>query len=237
MDNVFIKTRNFQNFQVLCEELRASAMGIELAAAVGPAGRGKSTAAERTVTMNPDIIYILYKEADTYLDLLREIFFVLTGSRPRFKQACFEIILNEMAQRRRVIVVDDADRMNSKCLNGLRNIHDICRVPVLLVGEEKLTANLARERRLISRTRQVLQFDPVSQADVSVFYRESLKLAVKPELAGQLLRHSQGDFRVVLKDAISIERKMKASGLKEITAQLVANVCKSNSGKGYEGAV
>jgi len=126
--------------------------------------------------------------------------------------------------------VDDADRMNSRCLNGLRNIHDICHVPILLVGEEKLAANLARERRLISRTRQVLHFDPVSQADVSVFYREAMNKALKPELAGQLLRHSQGDFRAVLKDALAIERKMKASGLKDITTQLVASVCKNTNG-------
>lgn len=227
MQNVFIPTQNFQKFDRLCEELLSSSVGIEMAAVIGRAGRGKSTSAERVVTMNPNVIYVLYKEGDSHLDLLREIAFVLTGgTRPRYRQRCFEIIQGDLAQRRRIIIVDDADRMNTRCLNGLRNIHDICHVPILLVGEEALAGNLSRERRLISRTRDVLHFEPVRQPDIVVFYRKALGLDLAPELAVKLLRHSDGDFRAVLKDAIKAERVMAASGIKKITEQVVNEVCK-----------
>ncbi len=44
-------------------------------------------------------------------------------------------------------------------------------------------------------------------------------------MAVDLARHAQGDFRLILKDALRIERTMKASGLAEITENLVREIC------------
>lgn len=225
MKDVFIPTQNFQRFEALCNELLDSPVGIEMAAVLGRAGRGKTTAAERIVTMNPRTAYVRFEERLSYVGLIREVAFKVAGVRPRSTQDCFEMIQEELSRLRRIILVDEADRMSLKHLNTMRDFHDVCKVPVVLIGEEPLRARLARERRLVSRTRAELRFEPVDQSDVVVFYRKALEKDLKREFAAALLRHSQGDFRNVLRDAIAIERMMTASGLKEISQALVDKVC------------
>ena len=226
MKDEFIPTQNYQKFQSLAAELLASTHGVELAAVTGRAGRGKSSAAEKLFATNPHTVYVLYKEDDSYGDLLREITFRLGGARPRIKQHCFEIINSELAKHRRLIMVDEADRMNMKLLNGLRNIHDITKAPIMLIGEDILRSKLANEQRLISRVRDILPFEPVGQPDVVIFYRKNLDLALTPEHAARLLRHCAGDFRAVMTDAVYLERIMKTSGLSVITDAVIEEVCK-----------
>jgi len=226
MKDIFINTKNYQRMTALCDELLGASYGVEMAAVVGRAGRGKTTAAERIYTTNTNTVYVLYHEAWSFSELLREITFRLCGTRPRYRQVCFEMIQNEIGNKRRIIMVDEADRMNLKCLNVLRNLHDVCHTPVLLIGEEDLKNKLGRERRLISRLRDTLSFGAVCQADVAVWYRQAMGMQVPPDLAGKLLKHSQGDFRNVLTDALEAERIMQASGIGALTERVVEEVCK-----------
>jgi len=226
MKDIFINTQNYQRMTALCDELLGASLGVEMAAVVGRAGRGKTTAAERIYTTNPNTVYVLYHEAWSFSELLREITFKLCGTRPRFRQQCFEMIQTEIGNRRRIIMVDEADRMNLKVLNVLRNIHDVCKTPVLLIGEEELNNKLSRERRLISRLRDMVSFGPVNQADVVVWYRQAMDMQVPGDLAAKLLNHAQGDFRNVLTDALAVERIMQASGIGAITERVVDEVCK-----------
>jgi len=225
-DDVFIATVNYQKMKALCDELLGPVLGVELSAVLGRAGRGKTTAAEKIFTDNPQTVYVLYQEGWTFLELLREVAFKLCGLRPRFRQVCFEMIQSELASKRRVIMVDEADRMNLKCLNVLRNIHDICRVPIMLIGEESLEGNLGRERRLISRVRNTIVFEPVTQADVVVFYMDTIEQKLSPDMAAVLLKYSNGDFRRVLTSAVTAAKIMKASGIATITDAVIKEVCK-----------
>jgi DNA transposition AAA+ family ATPase len=229
MKDIFIPTQNYQKMQALVNELMGPALGVEMAAITARAGRGKTTAAERIYATNTRTVYVLYHEDWSYTELLREVAFRLCGTRPRFRQVCFEMIQSEMASTRRLIMVDEADRMNLKCLNVLRNIHDVCKVPVLLIGEDDLKNKLGKERRLISRLRNTLSFEPVSQADVVVFYKNALGMPITPDMAGKLMKHSQGDFRNVLTDAVAIERTMKASSIEAVTDRIVGEIC--NNGR------
>jgi len=231
MKDIFISTQNYQRTQALCDELLGVALGVEMAANLGRAGRGKTTAAERIFTANPNTVYVLYHEAWSHTELLREIAFRLCGTRPRFRQTCFEMIQTEIGNRRRIIMVDEADRMNLKCLNVLRNIHDVCKTPILLIGEEDLKTKMVRERRLISRLRDTIWFEPVSQADVVVFYRKALDQQLLPDSATKLLRNAKGDFRNVLTQAVKAERIMKASGIDAITERIVDEICKNGKGQ------
>lgn len=224
MKDVFVPTQNYQKYESLCGELLSSVLGVEMAAVIGRAGRGKTSAAERVYTMNPNTVYVLYREDAKPNELLREITFRLCGVRPRFREACFEKIEEELSGARRIIMVDEADRMPLKCLNILRNIHDICRTPVVLIGEEDLVDKLSRERRLISRVRAVMKFAPITQADVVVFYNMAMDVRLSPENAGKLLAHSAGDFRRVLTGAVEAERLAKNSGI-GIDDRIIERVC------------
>jgi DNA transposition AAA+ family ATPase len=228
MKNCFVRTLNYQRLEELCEELLGPAGGAEMAAVVGRAGRGKTTAGERIVTMNQSCVYALYKEGDSQTDLLREICFALSGARPGIRRRCHELIQDEMSAQRRLVIVDEVDRMPKACLHSLRNIHDLCRVPILMIGEEVLPKRLASEERLVSRTRRNLLFGPVSQPDVAEFYRSAMGQVPDPSELATLTRHSGGSFRRVRMDALSVERILKVSSLKRITADVVREVVKDD---------
>jgi len=228
MKDTFVPTRNHQRLTALCDELLdGPGRGVEMAEVIGRSGRGKTTSAEKIFSVNENTVYVLYQEAWSHTELLRDITFRLCGVRPRFRQVCFDMIQNEMAAKRRIILVDEADRMPLKCLNILRNIHDICKIPVVFIGEDELKPKLARERRLMSRLRDIIEFGPITGADIVVFFRQSLDAQLPSKSAVKLLQHSKGDFRNVLTQAVKAERIMKASGITTLTERIVDEICKN----------
>jgi len=225
-NDVFIATTNFQKTQTLVSDLLGPATGVDIAAIVGPAGRGKSFITERIYTNNINTLYVLYQEKWSHIELIREITFRLSGTRPRLRQTCFDIIQDEIRERRRLIMVDDGDRANSACLNVLRNIHDILKVPILVIGEPFLERKILREKRLRSRTREMLFYSPVSPADVNVFFRKTLGATLTPSQTEKLSKYCEGDFRPLLTASIRAERFMAASGISAMTDRVVDAICK-----------
>ncbi len=221
MKDVFITTENFDRFTELVDELLSSSLGVEMAAVLAPYGRGKSKAAERIVSFNPKVCCVTYEPRLSIAGLIREMAFQVAGVRPSRSQMAVEAIQDELSRERRCIIVDEADQMTTKHLNQLRSFHDLHHVPIILMGEEALHRKLAREGRLISRVRAELRFKPLGQAEVVAFYRKSMEMSVTPEQSTKLLRHSNGDFRRLIVDAVHLARYMKVNGLREITDKLV----------------
>ncbi|MCE5242469.1 MAG: ATP-binding protein [Syntrophobacteraceae bacterium] len=233
MKEVFIPTQNFQKLQALCSDLLKTQLGLEMAKVIGPAGRGKSFAADKVFTMmGSDVVYVRFIETMTHVGLVRELAFALGGSRPRSTQLSIDKIRSELKTRRKVLMVDECDRMTLRHLNTLRDIHDICKTPVVMIGEDALEQKLLAERRLGSRVSAGLRFDPISPGEVAVYYKMALDQAITPKQAERLARHSDGDFRMVVNDALNIERRMKASGIGQIADELIGEVCGNGGGNG-----
>jgi type II secretory pathway predicted ATPase ExeA len=197
----------------MCAELEdtSSLIGPSLAMVTGPAGRGKSEAAKRYATQTT-AIYIPPMNMRSPVMVLREITFELCKLKPVRSEACLAIIGDEMAKNRRVILVDEADLLEMKCLEMLRNVNERYSCPVVLIGEDDLKGRVASRRRISSRIRRHVEFAPVTQGDVGYFFKRSMNLKLPPEAAQAIHRHSRGDWRPVLTAAIAIERAMIASG-------------------------
>lgn len=213
MKDVFIPTKNYQRTEELVNELLDTSANVDLAVVCGRAGRGKTTAAQRITTINPRAAYVRWKEWLSPAGLVREIAFAVAGARAFSSSACADIIQEELTRNPRMLLVDEVDRVSLRHLNALRDIHDDCRIPILFIGEEKLRRKLSEERRLQSRVRAEILFEPVDQGDVVIFYRKSLDAAISPDTAVRLVRRAQGDFRLVVRDALRAERYMHASGV------------------------
>ncbi|RLC25053.1 MAG: hypothetical protein DRH56_06060 [Deltaproteobacteria bacterium] len=226
MRDVFISTQNYQRFEDVFNDLAANRYGVDMAAVIGRAGRGKTTAGERLATQFPDAIYVRPLDFGSPVAVLREVAFVLGGVRPRNTTACYDVLKAELTPNHSAIIVDEADRLGLKHLNVLRDISDHFTIPVILVGEEPLAGKLRQERRLHSRLRDTVAFGPITPSDVLYFYRKSLSQAITPDQSRKLARHAEGDFRLVIKDALRAERILAASGLREINDQVVEEVCK-----------
>lgn len=224
--NVFVPTANYQKCQTVKDQLLEYRYGLDMAVLMGRAGRGKTTVALKLAAMDSRVVFVSYSGWLSHTGIVREICFAVAGTRPRATQACFELLEQSFSERRRLVLVDEADRMGLRCLNVLRDLHDRCGVAIVLVGEEPLRGKLAQERRLISRISQEVVFQEVTASDVALFYRRSLDLEISAKIACGLAKHAQGDFRLVMKCALHVERIMRASGLNEITDDVVAQVCR-----------
>jgi hypothetical protein len=223
---VFIPTFSFQKCLKVKEEQLGPKSDPGLSAFLGRSGRGKTTVAGKLTTLDARVVYVSYAGWLSHTGIIREICFAIAGARPRSAQLCFDLLERGLADKQRMILVDEADRMNLKCLNVLRDIHDRCRVPIVLIGEEPLRGKLAQERRLVSRICHEVIFEEVVPSDIAMFYSRSFDLELSTKMALDLAKHSQGDFRAVVRDGQRIERIMKASGFSEITDDLVREICR-----------
>jgi len=222
----FIPNRNYQQLEEVSNELLIESSGIEIAVVHAPYGRGKSIASQHLITMNGNAVYVYFEPRFSIAALVREVAFKIGGTRPRSTQSCVDLIQEGTARQRRILLIDEADQMSLKHLNQLRAFHDLHGMPIILIGEDSLLSKISNEGRLMSRVRRILKFEPVSQADITIFYRKALSLTLIPEHTTKLLRHSNGDFRKVIVDAAKAERIMKANGLKGINDAVVSEVCK-----------
>jgi DNA transposition AAA+ family ATPase len=225
MKKCFLPTDNVNGLNDLCAELedRRSLIGPSMAIVTGPAGRGKSESA-RKYAVNSDAVYIPPMIKTSAMMLLREITLDLAKVRPGRIEGCLEIIQEEMVKRRRLIIIDEADLLPMPLLEMLRNINERYSCPFLLIGEDGLKGKVASRRRLSSRIRRRMDFEPVAQPNIVLFFRKSLELNVSATVTALIHRYSEGDWRPILKIATDIERAVEASGLKEIPEDLVRDI-------------
>lgn len=218
----FIKTGNTKQFEELCDEMTSSAslIGPSLAMVTGPAGRGKTETA-RHYAVNSDAIYLPPMNIRSPAMILREISFELAGMKPSRTDACLAIIGDEMSKRRRLIMVDEADLLEMKCLEMLRNVNERFACPVMLIGEEELKGRVGSRRRLASRIRRRMEFGPISREDIHFFLQSALGVKADAAVTQAIAKHAGGDWRPALTAAIALERSMKASNLNNITVEMV----------------
>lgn len=228
MKNAFIETSNTGNFFDVCSELTdpASLIGPSLAMVTGPAGRGKSEAAKHHAAQT-NAIYLPPMNIRSPAMVLREIAFELSKMKPARSEACLNIIGDEMAKDRRLVIIDEADLLSFQILEMLRNINERYSCPLLLIGEDELRGRIASRRRISSRIRRRIEFLPVTQGDVIYFFEQSLEIKLPGDVASIILHHAKGDWRPVLTTAIGIERAIKASGIEEVTAELARGIIKN----------
>lgn len=219
--DVFIMTSNVVNFKDLADELLSSDLTSSFGIVSGRAGRGKTKTAIWYAVQNSSAVYVLYVDGMSIPQLVREICYEITGLRPRsFYDSLIEIE-KATKPKRRLVIIDEADKMPKKHIEMLRGLNEKCLVPVMLLGEEMITSRLSEERRLKSRVRKVINFEPLTVSDVSTYYQAAMGINIDPGVALALWKRSQGDFRVIVRDAYAVARILKTNGTTTITEEMV----------------
>lgn len=222
----FVETHNTQKFAAICDELLApsSLIGPSLALVTGPAGRGKTEAARQYAIHNNAIVYLAPMLTRTPAMLLREICFDLAGVRPTRTDNCLEILGDEMSKKRKLIIIDEADLLEIRCLELLRNVNESFACPVLFIGEDELKRKIGTRRRLFSRVRHHLDFKPINQIDIVCLFKAALDNKISAEVAAEIHKYALGDWRPVLSVAVALERALKTSNLNGISLGMVKDV-------------
>lgn len=152
--------------QALCDVLESEAMG----AIVGPAGLGKTFAIDHALqTRSEPVIKLTFEARPTMRLIADRLLHALTGSPGRGSRfAMTDQLLTRLSQRRRLLVIGEAQNLNRECFEYLRHLHDDqqTRFALLFDGGDGCWHVLAREPMLRSRIYRRVAFAPLTDADV-----------------------------------------------------------------------
>lgn len=149
----------------------------------GPAGTGKTYAvaaalealeAEEDTPATP--VVCTFPSRPTMRLVADELLRALTGAAPPGHRSRFYLttaLIELLSGPARLIVVDEAQRLNSDCIELLRHLHDHpdTRFALLYVGGDGCWEVLSREPMLRSRVFRRLPFTPLPRAQVPALIR------------------------------------------------------------------
>lgn len=132
----------------------------------GPAGTGK-TFAWRTAVAEVDVpvCAVQFPSRPSMLHVAQVLLRTLSGRAPKGSRfALSDALLDILAERVLLIVIDEAQWLNRECIEYLRHLHDDpgTRFGVALVGGDGCWQVLSREPMLRSRIYQRVTFAPLT---------------------------------------------------------------------------
>lgn len=221
----FVKTRNVRNFEVLMRGLDLGAGEGRLGLVHGRAGRGKTRTSQWYAAHN-DCVYIRMitvwrtSELEFLKTLCRELGVV---NPPHRKGPCFVEIIDRLLVNPRPIFLDEIEKLSSHFLDVVRDLADLAKIPVILIGESELPVAMRRNARVWSRTQQQLEFEPISSADIVYYISECTGSVIKPTAAMIEIidRSTAGDFRLVRRALLNLVQIVNAEGSGTVTEQMV----------------
>lgn len=189
------------------------------------AGLGKSLAAERHYAQHGGA-YVRVWEDWTQQAFLQAICFELTGSRPHGADRCKWAICEALADNRRVIYVDEADRLSIKRIEDLRDIYVYTGAPIVLIGEMGLPTMLSGRARVDDRIpgEYRVEFSGITPTDVLLYAQDAAGLSMSPEACALVAKATKGNFRRVHNMLLSLEQAAMAAEIVEVDADMVKRV-------------
>jgi len=133
-------------------------------------------------------------------------------------------IREELYKRPRLVILDEADYIIRKqeILDTVRDLHDKTSSPFVLVGMAGSWEAVSRKSPPFGdRVSQVVEFTPLSATDVQVIAAELCDLKLTAEVAAQIQRQAEGNFRKTVVLLSHVETVRKANPDKEITDKVV----------------
>ena len=199
---VFVQNRNVRNFCDVMEGVKRTAGEGRFAVIYGRAGRGKTRTAQRHHGINGGIYRRILTIWNTSVTAFLQGIARELGIKapPPHKDRCFSEILERLIDDPQPIYLDEIEKLPTVILGTLRDLTDLSTAPIIMIGEEELYDWMARDRRVWSRTVEVMEFQPVTASDIIFFAREAAEIQLPEEVAGILHQSSGGDFRIVKRD-------------------------------------
>lgn len=166
-DLPLVATQDVRMVDAVCRDtVRYKEMGV----IYGKAGSGKTVAIKTFSEKHPEAVLIETIPIGTTRGLLMDILRHLGQREPAGSQeALYREVVARFKRAERILIIDEAENLNTTSLNVVRRIHDFTRTPVILVGAHALIGNLkGREGRLLqiySRAQNKHQMTGLTVAD------------------------------------------------------------------------
>lgn len=186
----------------------------------GHSGFGKSTAAAY-VAAKHQAEYIEVRSLWTKRSFLEHLVKLL-GREPRKTAAeLLEQVVEGLARSGRPLLIDEFDNAIDRGLVEIvRDIHEQTKVPVIIIGEEKLPLKIKRWERFDGRILSWVQAKPADVSDVVTLnnhYEPGVR--IQEDFCIKLAQVSKGSVRRIVTNIEQIARFARTEGLKEIGLQ------------------
>ncbi len=214
----FVNVKNVRNFQAMLDALMLSAGEGRLAAVIGPAGRGKTRTAQWYAANNRcAFVRCLSIWRQTELGFLQALCRELgVKTVPHRKDPAFMAALDALnMQGGRPVFVEEIEKLPRLHLELVRDLSDLSAAPFVLIGEDELQHHMRQVTRIWNRTFQQLEFEPLGLGDVVMFAREAAGIDLAAEVAEVIHRESDGCFRVIKRDLVTLVNIMNAKKKQE----------------------
>ena len=222
-----IMTDNYNAVFNLADGLLApeSLLNASIGMVLGKAGYGKTTAVKRYAVEHMDAVYVLYM-GFSRTSLFKRIAEEMVGRSAGTYFGNIKLIEEVTSICRKLIIIDEADRIPLSILEDLRTLNENAGVPVLLVGEDSLSTLVKKADRIESRIRKpIVTFKPIDTATVMALYKKACGLSIDVEIAKRLIAMCRRDFRVAVNDMQHIISIMNQNSMSELTKE-VLDECK-----------
>lgn len=231
MKNVFIETKRVVAFREAAKIVGDAQKGQPgLMLVWGNPGRGKTECAKE-YAVRTGAIYIRTMQDWSAKAMLNAVCNAINGMEPPTIERTKKILLQELDDNPRVIMIDEADRLKYSNIEHLRDIHDETGTPFIFIGEPSLyTKVITNGGRTGSRVTKGLEFGPIIPEDVLLFGLKAADLKIAPEAAQSLCIRSGGDFRYLWQDIRDLEVTAKANSTNAVPVSMVKTLPVRNQG-------
>lgn len=226
MKDKIVLTQNMIGFANLVENLihkpeRMDRMGL----IHGKWGLGKTTALEWYYTNNLCFYVRSMAAWGRSVNMMIEDILNCYRVKPRgrLKQDVRELVV--VAKKHRApLFIDEANRVARKSvlIETIRDVHDLARIPVVLVGQEDII-NLLKRHDLMpvfSRITEVFEFKELSIQDIQHISSELCELNCSEKVASYIRTVCLGDFRLVNAMLMKAEELCALNKTSEITPKI-----------------
>lgn len=155
--------------KAIFEVARMCHLDCEMGVVYGSAGYGKTFSVKEYARQNPDTILIEVDPGWTARALMRKIHRDLGLDGRGFLDDIVSEIVSRLQNSGRLIIIDEAENLDSDVLNLVRRIYDHANVGLLLVGMPRLLHNLKGKKgefsQLYSRSSVSYELKPLTSED------------------------------------------------------------------------
>lgn len=232
-------SEKIENTLALLQKTVTSTMNVtgsgNIAIIAGKAGRGKTYTLKKYVAEHPGKCILIESESNyTYSKIMKEIAKQLKIATNRRNDAIKEEIIATLTGKKMIIIVDEAEHLNSECIEVLRRIADKTGVGLALVGLETILnymRNLKTDSEyLISRIMRVTYISDIDKNDAIKIlnkYFEDGNIYSEGEiekLAETFVSVCRGSIRRMSKLLPLTMEYMKHNGKDKMTSKFVQQV-------------
>ena len=210
-----VKTKDVRKFTQSIDDILNRPNGTEgMEVLWGHAGTGKTTALAHMVNTY-DGIYIRALGCSTVTSILGDLCRELGGKRKLRRTDMIEFIAEELMRDNRPprpIFVDEADYLFRPfdMIESLRDVHDISKVPVILIGMENIARDIRGHEQIARRITQWVEFKGLDLEDTTKVAEETCEVPLSPCLIEHVHCQTLGNIGRVIIALEKIETFAKA---------------------------